>query len=296
MREIKKIFVVGVGQLGTGIAQVALQSGFGAVIVDAVPEVMERARLNIEKALDRQVSKGKMDDSLKNRLMSNLSAATKLEAAKDCDAVIEAVFEDITLKQEVIGKLDKICLPDVLIGTNTSAIPITKLASGTSHPERVIGLHFTHPVAVIKLFEIIRGLRTSDEAYDSARKLGEAMGRYIVTSKDFPGFIGTRTAIPMWNEAIYALHEGVGTVEEIDKATRYGGKMGIFELLDFVGLDTVLHILQTLFEEYGQRFLPCPLLKQMVAANFLGQKSGIGFYNYTTSGDKVVNSALENKS
>lgn len=282
--EIKKVFVVGTGQMGTGIAQVSAEAGYLTCIRDISESIVERARNTISENLKRAVQKGKTSEEHLQQTMANLMTTVKLEDAGDVDLVIEAVPEKMEIKQAIFKTLDDICPQHTIFCSNTSALPITQMASITRRPEQFIGTHFFYPVPIMKLIEIIKGNLTSDATHQTVLTFCLSLKKEIVTAKDYPGFLTTRLGMPFWNEALYALYEGQATAEEIDKAIKLSlnHPMGPLELMDFIGLDSILSIFQSLYEGYGEKkFFPCPLLVQMVQAGRLGRKSGRGFYDYT---------------
>ncbi|NLW25392.1 MAG: 3-hydroxybutyryl-CoA dehydrogenase [Clostridia bacterium] len=281
--KVEKIYIVGAGQMGSGIAQVAIQAGFNVTINDVQESFLEKAKANIEKRLARLVEKGKLTNEDKEASLARLTTSTDLNDAKDADLVIEAIIENEQAKGEVFKKLDEICKKEAILASNTSSISITQIAANTKRPEQVIGMHFFNPVPVMKLLEITRGLNTSDETLKVAEEVGQKMGKVTVVSKDSPGFIVNRLLDPMLNEAIYLLDEGVATVEDIDKAMVHGCNhpMGPLALTDLIGLDVLLAVMEVLYHEYGDpKYRPCPLLRRMVKAGKLGKKSGEGFYKY----------------
>lgn len=280
--EIKLIGVVGSGQMGSGIGEMALTSGFHVLMRDITRETIERGKARIIRDLERLVQKGKMASDEKEAVLKRLSTTTKIEDFKNCDFVIEAAIENIPLKEEIFRKLDEITRKEVILASNTSSISITRIASFTQRPDRVIGMHFFNPAPVMKLIEIIRGLATSEETFRMTHELSLKLGKTPLEANDFPGFVSSRLIFSYMNEAIYALYEGVGKVAEIDSIMKMGANhpMGPLELADFVGLDTVLSVLCVLQEAFGDKYRPCPLLIKYVDAGYLGAKTGRGFYHY----------------
>lgn len=280
--EIKKIGVVGAGQMGSGITEVAVSSGFEVLMRDINQEAIERGKRRIADNLDKRVQKGKLSSDEREAILKRLSVTTRLEDLKECDFVIEAVIENIPMKEEVYQKLDAVTRQEVVLASNTSSISITRIGSFTKRPDRVIGMHFFNPVPVMKLIEIIRGLATSDETFQTTWELSLRLGKTPLEANDFPGFVSSRLIFSFMNEAIYALYEGAGKVEEIDAIMKMGANhpMGPLELADFVGLDTVLSVMCILQEAFGDKYRPCPLLIKYVDAGYLGVKAGRGFYPY----------------
>ncbi len=280
--EIKLIGVVGAGQMGSGIAEVALNSGFHVLIRDVTMEAVQKGRLRIIADFDKRVQKGKMTADEKEAMLQRLSSTIKMEDFKNCDFVIEAAVENVPLKWEVFKKLDEVTPKETILASNTSSISITRIASATQRPDRVIGMHFFNPVPVMKLIEIIRGLTTSDETFRITRELSLNLSKTPLEANDFPGFISSRLIFSFMNEGIYALYEGVGKAEDIDAIMKMGANhpMGPLELSDFVGLDTVLSVMSILQEAFGDKYRPCPLLVKYVEAGYLGVKTGRGFYQY----------------
>ena len=277
------IIVVGAGQMGAGIAQVSLQAGLRVTLVDVSKEGLAKGADRIRAGLAKLVEKGKLDDAKRKAAEANLATATSPSEVKDVDFAVEAVTENEDLKRRIFQDLDAVVKPGGVLATNTSSIPITRIAAGTKRPEAVIGMHFMNPVPVMQLVELIRGAATSDETYQKTRALAEKMGKTTVVSKDMPGFIVNRILIPMLNEACFALMEGLGTAEDIDTAMKLGTNqpMGPLQLADFIGLDTCLYIAEVLHKGLGDsKYRPCPLLRQYVDAGWYGKKSGRGFYKY----------------
>ncbi|MBN9685330.1 MULTISPECIES: 3-hydroxyacyl-CoA dehydrogenase family protein [unclassified Corallococcus] len=277
------IVVVGAGQMGAGIAQVALQAGLRVSLVDVNKDGLAKGADRIKAGLKKLVEKGKLDAAKQQAAEANLATFTSARDAKDVDVAIEAVTENEDLKRRIFLELDEVVRPGGILATNTSSIPITRIAAATKRPEAVIGMHFMNPVPVMQLVELIRGAATSDETYTTIRTMAERMGKTTVVSKDYPGFIVNRILIPMLNEACFALMEGLGTAEDIDTAMKLGTNqpMGPLQLADFIGLDTVLYIAEVLHKGLGDsKYRPCPLLRQYVDAGWYGKKSGRGFYKY----------------
>jgi 3-hydroxybutyryl-CoA dehydrogenase len=286
MHEIRSIGVVGAGTMGHGIAQVAAQSGYDVVLVDAAPQALERGVAQVGKSLEKLVGKGKLTAEQREQALARLRPESSLAALEGADLVVEAVVEKLEVKRAVLAELDKICPPRTILATNTSSISITKLAAATARPEKVIGMHFMNPVPLMQLIEVIRGLATSQETYDAVEAASRAMGKTPVEVHDAPGFVSNRVLMPMINEAVYCLYEGVGKAEAIDGVMKMGMNhpMGPLALADLIGLDVCLDILRVLHEGFGDpKYRPCPLLVKMVDAGRLGRKSGRGFYDYGRS-------------
>ncbi|MFJ7374591.1 3-hydroxybutyryl-CoA dehydrogenase [Lysinibacillus capsici] len=280
---IQKVMVIGAGQMGSGIAQVCAQAGFDVKLNDIKQEFFERGLGVITKNLSRDVEKGRKTEDEKAAVLSRISMSLDLQDASDVDIIIEAAVENMEIKQSIFKQLDGIAPAHAILATNTSSLPITEIAAVTKRPEQVIGMHFMNPVPVMKLVEIIRGLATTDEVYNAVEEMTVKLSKTPVEVNDFPGFISNRILLPMINEAIYALYEGVATKEAIDDVMKLGMNhpMGPLTLADFIGLDTCLYIMEILHEGLGDsKYRPCPLLRKYVAAGWLGKKSGRGFYVY----------------
>jgi len=281
--EIKKVMVIGAGQMGGGIAQVEAQIGRKVYLNDVNLDIVNARIAFIEKLLTKNVEKGKMTEEQKKATLANLIPSTDQKDAADCDLVIEAVVEKMEVKAKIFANLDAICKPETILASNTSSLPITEIAACTKRPEQVIGMHFMNPVPVMKLVEVIRGIATSQETYDIVKAESLALSKVPVEVKDVPGFVSNRVLQIMINEAFYELYEGVATAEDIDNVMKLGMNhpMGPLELADFIGLDTILSIMNVMYEGYGDcKYRPCPLLRQYVKAGWLGKKVGRGVYKY----------------
>lgn len=279
----RKVGVVGAGQMGNGIAQVVAQKNIAVVMCDISEPALKSGLDTIAKSCDRLIKKEKMTEAAKTQLLSQIQISTQMEALKACDFVVEAVSENLELKRKIFSQIDKICSPEAILCSNTSSISITQIASFTSRPEKVCGMHFMNPVPLMKLVEGIRGLQTSTETFQKVRDFAIHLEKEFVESKDFPGFIVNRILMPMINEAFYTLHEGIASAKDIDSAMKLGTNqpMGPLTLADYIGLDTCLAIMQVLHEGLGDtKYRPCPLLVKYVEAGWMGVKTGRGVYTY----------------
>ncbi len=280
--DIKNIAVIGAGTMGGGIAQAAAQSGYVVILEDVNGEYVKGGLAKIRERLGKRVSEGKLGSEEKDRILANIRTTSRLEDSGKADLIIEAVTEKEDIKKEIFKKLDTVCPDGTVFATNTSSISITQLAGVTRRPDRFIGMHFMNPAYVMKLVEVIKGLGTSEGTINIIKSVSEKMGKVTVVVNDFPGFVSNRVLMPMINEAIFCLQEGVASRDNIDAVMKLGAHhpMGPLELADFIGLDTCLEILDVLRAALGEKFNPCPLLRKMVAAGKLGRKSGEGFYGY----------------
>jgi 3-hydroxybutyryl-CoA dehydrogenase len=288
--SLQQIGVVGAGQMGAGIAQVAAQAGIAVVMNDIAPELCKRGVDSIARNLERMIERGRFKPEERERVMRRVETTTRLEDLAGVGFVIEAVVENEDAKIGLLQKLDKICPPETIFASNTSSISITRMGARTSRADRVIGMHFMNPVPAMKLVEIIRGLATSEATFQQTRALAEQLGKTTMTAQDFPGFIVNRVLLPMINEAIYTMYEGVGGVTDIDIAMKLGTNqpMGPLELADLIGLDTCLAIMEVMHRVLGDdKYRACPLLKKYVDAGYLGRKSGRGFYVYDEKGTLI---------
>jgi 3-hydroxybutyryl-CoA dehydrogenase len=281
--EIKTFGVIGAGQMGNGIAQVAAMSGLHVIMSDIKAEFVEKGIGSITKNLTRSVDKGKMTEAEKAEVLGRLQTSVELEDMASAEFVVEAATENEPIKFQIFKDLDQICKPAAILSTNTSSIPIGRIANQTGRPDKVIGMHFMNPVPVMKLVEVIKGLSTSDETFDTTWALAVKFGKTPAQANDFPGFIANRILMPMINEAVYCLYHGVGKAEDIDTVMKLGMNhpMGPLALADLIGLDTCLAIMETLYDGFSDsKYRPCPLLRKYVEAGWLGRKNGRGFYKY----------------
>jgi 3-hydroxybutyryl-CoA dehydrogenase len=281
--EIRTIMVIGAGQMGGGIAQVAAQAGYKVLLNDIKDEFVQKGLGLISKNLSRNVEKGRLTAEAKDEILARITPSLSLQDAKDVDLVIEAAVENMKIKAQIFTELDNLCPAHTILATNTSSLPITEIAAVTKRPAQVIGMHFMNPVPVMKLVEVIRGLATSDEVYKAIEEMSVKMDKVPVEVNDAPGFVANRILLPMINEAIYAVHEGVATPEAVDNVMKLGMNhpMGPLALADLIGLDTCLSIMEVLHEGFGDsKYRPCPLLRKYVKAGWLGRKTGRGFYVY----------------
>lgn len=281
--DVKQIMVVGAGQMGAGIAQVCAQAGYKVILHDRSEQALKKGMEGIQKRLTRAVEKERMTEQDKQTAIECLQQAKSIESVREADVVIEAAIENITVKKEIFTELDKIAPAHTIFATNTSSLPITEIAAATTRPEKVIGMHFMNPVPIMKLVEVIRGLQTADETYQVVADITKQLNKTSIEVQDFPGFVANRVLMPLINEAIYTVYEGIATPEDVDTVMKLGMNhpMGPLTLADFIGLDTCLYIMEVLHEGFGDsKYRPCPLLRQYVQAGWYGKKAGRGFYTY----------------
>jgi 3-hydroxybutyryl-CoA dehydrogenase len=294
MAEIRKVAVIGSGLMGSGIAEVSAKAGYETLVREVNDELLEKGMGRIRKSLDRAVDKGKLEGEARDSAMGRIRGSTSLEDVADTDLVIEAIVEDMDAKKELFSALDDLCPDHTIFASNTSSLTITEMAAATRRPDRFVGLHFFNPVPVMKLVEVVRTIATSEEAFNDAYRFVEGMGKQPVVAKDASGFIVNRLLVPYMLDAIRSLEQGLGSIEDIDRAMVLGTgyPMGPFTLSDFVGIDTLLRIAHIMYDEYAEtRFAPPPLLRRMVTLGRIGRKAGHGFYDY--SGDKPVPMTLD---
>ncbi|MCL1809227.1 MAG: 3-hydroxyacyl-CoA dehydrogenase NAD-binding domain-containing protein [Clostridiales bacterium] len=283
MKTIKNVFVAGAGAMGAGIAQVSVEAGYSVILNDINEEQLKKASEGIRKNINRKAEKGSITGDEAEAAFGRLSTSLSILGASDADLVIEAISERFELKKAVFNEVCKLCKPDTILASNTSSISCTSIAAATAYPENFVGMHFFNPVPVMKLLELIRGLRTSEETMQAALEFGKTLGKVCIQSKDTVGFIANRMLDLMLNEAVYLLDEGIGTAEDIDNAMKYGCNhpMGPLELIDYAGVDILLAVMEEFYAETGDpKYRPAPLLKRMVRAGHLGRKTGRGFYEY----------------
>jgi 3-hydroxybutyryl-CoA dehydrogenase len=284
--EIKTIFVIGAGAMGSGIAQVAAQSGYKVYLRDLTEELVEKGLKNIENFLNKGIERGKVTEEQKQQVLSNITGTTSMDPAREADFVIEAVVENMEIKKNVFKELDELCPEHTILASNTSSLSITEMASVTKRPEKVVGMHFFNPAQLMKLVEVVRGTATSDETVEITSNLARKFGKEPITVVESPGFVVNRLMVPFLNEAFYLLYEGVASPEDIDKAVKLGlnHPMGPFELADFTGLDILHAVAEVFYEEFKDpKYRPCPLLKKYIRAGWLGRKTGRGIYDYRKS-------------
>ncbi len=292
--NVEKIFVVGAGLMGSGIAQTAIVSGYQVVLNDQNQAALDRAKTGIERALTREVEKGRMTAGERDNALTRLALDVTLEGARTSQLVIEAIYENLEAKQAIFSSLEDVCPPETIFASNTSSISLTALASATKRPSQVVGMHFFSPVPKMRLCEVIFGLLTAPEVLETVKEVGEKMGKTLILSDDKPGFIVNRALLPMLNEACVIVGSNIGTVEDVDNGMKLGCNhpMGPLELADMIGLDILLNVMKVLDSEYGEKYHPSMILRKMVTAGFLGRKSGAGFYIYENGKKMGVNPVL----
>ena len=287
--KIKLVAIVGMGVMGRGIAQVVAQNGFDIIAVEKDEEAIENSKRRLEEALDYEIQRWAITKSEKRAILSRIDWTSKLEDVCDCDIVIEAVDEDIELKKKIFKKLDEICPPSTIFVSNTATLSLTKISEVTKRPDKIIGMHFLNPVPKVPLVELVRALKTSDETFNKVKEFAEQLGKTVVEVYEYPGFVTTRVILPMLNEAMHVLMEGIATAEGIDTAMKlgYNLQMGPLEMADTMGLDEVLTWMEVMFRELGEKYRPCPLLRKLVREGKLGKKTGEGFFKYDEYGRKI---------
>jgi len=288
-QRIKNVAVIGIGIMGRGIVQAIAQAGFDVIAVEKDEESLKVAKEKLEEALDYEIQRWAMTKSEKKSLLSRIEWTTDIEDVKECDLVIEAVDEDFELKKSIFKKLDQICPPETIFVSNTSTLSLTKISEVTKRPDKIIGMHFLNPVPKVPLVELVRALKTSDETFKKVKAFAEQIGKTVVEVYEYPGFVTTRVILPMLNEAMHVLMEGIATAEGIDTAMKlgYNFQMGPLEMADTMGLDEVLTWMETLYRELGEKYRPCPLLRKLVREGKLGKKTGEGFFKYDEYGRKI---------
>lgn len=287
--RIKNVAVVGVGVMGRGIVQAIAQAGFDVIAVEKDEESLNFAKEKLEEALDYEIQRWALTKSEKKSILSRIEWTTNIEDVKECELVIEAVDEDFELKRKIFKKLDEICPPHTIFVSNTSTLSLTKISEATKRPDKIIGMHFLNPVPKIPLVELVRALKTSDETFNKVKAFAEQIGKTVVEVYEYPGFVTTRVILPMLNEAMHVLMEGIATAEGIDTAMKlgYNFQTGPLEMADTIGLDEVLTWMETLYKELGEKYRPCPLLRKLVREGKLGKKTGEGFFKYDEYGRKI---------
>jgi len=289
-QRIKNVAVIGVGVMGCGIVQTIAQAGFDVIAVEKDEESLNLAKEKLEEALDYEIQRWAMTKSEKKSILSRIEWTTEIEDVKECELVIEAVDEDFELKKAIFKKLDQICPPHTIFVSNTSTLSLTKISEVTKRADKIIGMHFLNPVPKVPLVELVRALKTSDETFKKVKTFAEQIGKTVVEVYEYPGFVTTRVILPMLNEAMHVLMEGIATAEGIDTAMKlgYNFQMGPLEMADTMGLDEVLTWMETLYRELGEKYRPCPILRKLVREGKLGKKTGEGFFKYDEYGRKIV--------
>ncbi|CUU05000.1 3-hydroxybutyryl-CoA dehydrogenase [Candidatus Kryptobacter tengchongensis] len=290
LQRIKNVAIIGVGVMGRGIAQAIAQAGFDVIAVEKDDESLNNAKEKLEEALDYEIQRWAMTKSEKKSILSRIEWTTNIEDVKECELVIEAVDEDFDLKKAIFKRLDEICPPHTIFVSNTSTLSLTKISEATKRPDKIIGMHFLNPVPKVPLVELVRALKTSDETFKKVKAFAEQIGKTVVEVYEYPGFVTTRVIVPMLNEAMHVLMEGIATAEGIDTAMKlgYNFQMGPLEMADTMGLDEVLTWMETLYKELGEKYRPCPLLRKLVREGKLGKKTGEGFFKYDEFGRKIT--------